>query len=172
MNFLRKKLPNPYIRVVVGGTILILLTLIFGTDYNGVGSDVIKRAVEEGYALPWAFIVKLIFTVITLSVGYKGGEIVPSFFIGATLGATLGSIVGLSPSLCAAIGMICVFCGVTNCPITSFIIACELFSFERSLYFLIAVGITYLISGYKSLYKAQKIMYSKTEPKYINKETE
>lgn len=170
--FFEKKLPNPYIRVVVGGTILILLTLIFGTDYNGVGSDVIKRAVEEGYALPWAFIVKLIFTVITLSVGYKGGEIVPSFFIGATLGATLGSIVGLSPSLCAAIGMICVFCGVTNCPITSFIIACELFSFERSLYFLIAVGITYLISGYKSLYKAQKIMYSKTEPKYINKETE
>lgn len=171
-HFFETKIPNQYIRVLVGGVALVLLTLIFGHDYNGVGSDVILRAVEDGEAVPWAFIIKLIFTVITLGVGFKGGEIVPSFFIGATFGALFGSVLGLSPTLCAAIGMICVFCGVTNCPITSFVIACELFSFDRALYFLIAVGITYLISGYKSLYKAQKIMYSKTEPRYINKDTE
>lgn len=167
-----KKIPNPYIRVLVGGVILIGLTMIFGTDYNGVGSDVILRAVEEGQAAPLAFLLKMLFTVITLGVGFKGGEIVPSFFIGATFGAVIGSLTGLSPTLCAAIGMICIFCGVTNCPVASFVIAIELFSFEKALYFLIAVGITYLISGYKSLYKAQKIVYSKTEPRYINKDTE
>lgn len=167
-----KKIPNQYLRVIAGGVILVILTLIFGTDYNGVGSSVILKAVEDGQAVPWAFVVKIIFTVITLGVGFKGGEIVPSFFIGATFGVLVGNIFGLSPALCAAVGMICVFCGVTNCPITSFIIACELFSFDDALYFLVAVGITYLISGYKSLYKAQKIMYSKTEPTYINKDTE
>lgn len=171
-SILEKKIPNQYIRVLVGSAALIVLTLIFGTDYNGAGTEVIERALTGGLVVPWAFLVKMIFTVITLSIGFKGGEIVPSFFIGATLGALVGSSLGFNPELCASIGMIGVFCGVTNTPIASLIIACELFGFEYAEYYLIAVGITYLISGYKSLYSSQKIVYAKTEPTFVNKEAE
>ncbi len=103
--------------------------------------------------------------------GFKGGEIVPSFFIGATLGCTLGQLLGLSPSLCAAAGMVAVFCGVTNCPITSVLIAFELFGFGGAAYYLIAVCLSYAVSGYYSLYKDQTIVYSKYKAKYVNKHT-
>lgn len=171
-HFLEKKIPNKYIRILLGSAVLIGLTLIFGTDYNGIGGESIVRAVEQGQAVSWAFFLKMLFTVITLSVGFKGGEIVPSFFIGATFGALIGNLFGFCPELCASIGLVGVFCGVTNCPLASLMIACELFTFERAEYYLIVVGITYLISGYKSLYSSQKIVYSKTEPTFVNKETE
>lgn len=171
-HFLEKVIKNKFLRITLGSLVLICLTLIFGTDYNGIGGNVIVNAVENGQAVPWAFMLKIVFTVITLSIGFKGGEIVPSFFIGATFGALVGNLVGFSPELCASLGMVGVFCGVTNCPLASLMIACELFTFERAEYFLIVVGITYLISGYKSLYSSQKIVYSKTEPTFVNKDTE
>lgn len=165
--FLKQKLPNPFIRVLVGSAVLIVLMLVVGDSYLGIGSESIVRAVEEGEAVPWAFIMKMIFTVITLCIGFKGGEIVPSFFIGATFGALVGSVLGYSPALCAAIGMIAMFCGVTNTPIASLIIACELFSFKNVQFFLIAIAVAYLLSGYTSLYTSQKILYSKTEPTFL-----
>ena len=94
----------------------------------GAGVPVIVRAIG-GKVNPMAFIWKMIFTALTLEAGFKGGEIVPSFFIGATFGCLFGGIVGISPSLCAAVGMMAVFCGVTNCPITSMLIAFEFHSF-------------------------------------------
>jgi H+/Cl- antiporter ClcA len=78
---------NPFVRIFAGGCIVIVLTLIFGTDYNGGGMFVVERIFEEGTVSPEAFLLKIIFTLVTVSAGYKGGEIVPSFFIGATLGA-------------------------------------------------------------------------------------
>ena len=72
---------------------------------------------------------KIIFTALTLGAGFKGGEIVPSFFIGATFGCLFGNLTGFEPSLCAAVGMISLFCGVTNCPITSLLISFELFGY-------------------------------------------
>ena len=171
-HLLEKTIRNKFIRIIAGSIVLIGLTMIFGTDYNGIGGNVILNAVEKGEAVPWAFILKMVFTVITLSIGFKGGEIVPSFFIGATFGAVVGHIAGFSPELCASLGLVGVFCGVTNCPLASLMIACEMFTFERAEYYLIVVGITYLISGYKSLYSSQKIVYSKTEPTFVNKETE
>jgi len=169
---IEKILRNKYIRIVLGSAVIIGLTFIFGTDYCGIGGGVISNAVEKGEAVPYAFLLKMVFTVLTLSIGFKGGEIVPSFFIGATFGAMLGSLLGFSPALCAALGLVAVFCGVTNCPIASLMIACELFNFNHASYFLLVVAITYLISGYRSLYKTQKIAYSKTELTYLDRDSE
>jgi len=113
----------------------------------------------------------MLLTAITMKAGFKGGEIVPSFCIGATLGCMLGSVIGLSPRLCAACGMIAVFCGVTNCPITSMLIAFELFGFEGVSYYLITIAVSYATSGYYGLYKDQTIVYSKYKARYVNQKT-
>lgn len=167
----KKWLGNQYARIAVGGFILIILTLILGThDYLGVGMEKIEEAIR-GEAAPWAFICKMIFTAVTIAAGFKGGEIVPSFFVGATFGCVFGPLLGLPASLCAAVGMIAVFCGVTNCPITSMLIAFELFGFGEAYHFLIAIATSYMLSGYYSLYHAQTIVYSKSENKFVNKKT-
>ena len=103
--------------------------------------------------------------------GYKGGEIVPSFFVGATFGCLFGNIIGFSPSLCAAVGMTSLFCGVTNCPITSLLISFELFGYDGMPYFLLAIPFSYMLSGYFGLYRSQRIVYSKYKTNYINKPT-
>lgn len=158
----KKWFPNPYLRVVAAGVIIIVLTVLLQTtDYMGAGMDVIERCIVEGQARPEAFLMKMILTAITLGAGYKGGEIVPSFYIGATFGCFVGELVGMSPSLCAAVGMIAIFCGVTNSPITSLLIALELFGMEAFPYFLLGIAISYRLSGYSSLYDSQKIVYSK-----------
>lgn len=155
-------LPNPYIRIVVMGVLVVVLTaLLHTTDYMGAGMDIIERCVTEGEGKPEAFLLKMILTALTLGAGYKGGEIVPSFFVGATFGCFVGGLLGVSPSLCAAVGMIAVFCGVTNSPLTSLLIALELFGMEAVPYFLLGVAVSYMLSGYHSLYHAQRIVYSK-----------
>ncbi len=167
----RTYLKNPYLRIVVSSLIIIGLTLLFHTtDYMGAGVSVIGRAIA-GDVRPEAFLLKIVFTALTLEAGFKGGEIVPSFFIGATFGCLFGQLAGISPSLCAGVGMISVFCGVTNCPITSILIAFELFGYEAVPYFLLAVSVSYLMSGYYGLYNDQTIVYSKYRPQYINRKT-
>lgn len=137
----------------------------------GAGTNIIANAIERGTVNEFAFLWKMILTVLTMRAGFRGGEIVPSFCIGAALGCELGQWLHLSPSLCGAAGMVAVFCGVTNCPITSILIAFELFGFEGVSYYLIAVSISYAVSGYYSLYKDQTIVYSKYKAKYVNKHT-
>ncbi|KIR01995.1 hypothetical protein P261_00809 [Lachnospiraceae bacterium TWA4] len=167
----QEKLENPYLRIVVAGLIILALTKLVGTtDYMGAGMDIIEKSIE-GEARHLDFFWKMIFTALTLGAGYKGGEIVPSFFIGATFGCVMGQILGFSSSLCAAVGMVSVFCGVTNCPVTSLFIAAELFGFEGAYYYLPAIVVSYMLSGYFGLYSSQKIMYSKFYAKYINKKT-
>lgn len=164
----KSKISNPYIRIFVGGIIIVLLTLLVNTrDYSSTGIAVIERAIE-GDANWYAFILKIIFTAITLGCGFKGGEIVPSFFIGATFGCAAGHLLGMSPSLCAAIGMVSVFCGVTNCPIASLLIALELFGMEGIPFFLLAISISYMLSGYYGLYSTQTFVYSKYQQQKIN----
>lgn len=162
---------NPYLRAIVGGGIVIALTLLVGNrDYNGTGMDIIAQCME-GDVFPLAFLLKMIFTAATLGAGYKGGEIVPSFFIGATFGCLFGNLTGLSPALCAAVGMGAVFCGVTNSPITSLLICFEMFGFEGMPYYLLAIALSYMLSGYYGLYSSQKIIYSKYKTEYINRKT-
>ena len=169
-----KLMPNDYIRAAVSGILIVLLTLLVGDQtYNGTGSDMIARCVEDpAFKVPfYAFLMKIIFTSITLGGGFQGGEIVPSLFIGATFGHFAGAMVGLDPSLCSAIGMACVFCGVTNCPIASLLIAFEMFGFEASSYFILAIAITYLFSGNYGIYSAQKIRFSKWDPAQVDADT-
>lgn len=170
--YLQKRfLKNPYVRAFAGGCIIILLTLLVGDQsYNGTGMNIIARCMD-GTVRPEAFIMKMLFTAVTLGAGYKGGEIVPSFFTGAAFGCLFGNLTGFSPSLCTAIGMSAVFCGVTNCPITSLLISFELFGYEGMPYFLLAVAFSYMLSGYYGLYHSQKIIYSKYKTNYINKKT-
>lgn len=160
--FYGKFLKNKYVRILVASALIIGITLLLNTsDYMGAGTDLIVRAVEDGKSEPFAFLWKILLTAITMKAGFKGGEIVPSFCIGATLGCVLGGLLGLSPSICAAAGMIAVFCGVTNCPLASALIAFELFGFEGASFYVLAVAISYATSGYYSLYKAQTVEYSK-----------
>ena len=153
---------NHYAAVFTAGCLLVLLNLaVHTTDYMGAGIPVIAAAVA-GHARPEAFLFKIIFTAITLGSCYKGGEIVPSFFIGATFGCTFGRLVGFySPGVFACLGMVSVFCSVTNCPIASLLIAAELFGFEGIYYFLICISVSYMLSGYSSLYSSQKIVHDK-----------
>jgi H+/Cl- antiporter ClcA len=162
---------NPYLRAVVGGVLVVLLTLLVGNqNYNGTGITIINQCIN-GTVRPEAFLLKILFTALTLGAGYKGGEIVPSFFTGAAFGCLFGNLLGFSPTLCAAVGMTSVFCGVTNCPITSLLISFELFGYDGMPYFLLSVAFSYMLSGYFGLYRSQKIIYSKYKTNYINKTT-
>lgn len=167
----KKYLPNKYTRVFIGGCFVIIATMLVGNQtYNGTGMSVIQSSID-GSVRPEAFLLKIIFTALTLGAGYKGGEIVPSFFIGATFGCLFGNLTGFEPSLCAAVGMTSLFCGVTNCPITSLLISFELFGYDGMPYFLLAIPFSYMLSGYFGLYRSQKIVYSKYKTSYINKST-
>ena len=169
---LMKRIRNPWLRVVCGGAAIIVLTLIFGTDYNGAGMEIVTAAVEQGtVAVPWAFLLKLIFTAITLAAGFKGGEVVPSFFVGATFGCAAAPLLGLPAGFGAAVGLAAVFCGVTNCPLASTLLAVELFGAEGLLYFALACCLSYMLSGYQGLYSSQTILYSKLKAQFINVHT-
>lgn len=160
-----KLMPNGYLRTTICALVIILLTLVAGTyDYNGAGMNVIEKAIS-GNARPEAFILKIIFTVITISAGFKGGEIVPTFFIGSTFGCVMGGLLGLNPGFSAAIGFVALFCGVTNCPVASVLLAIEVFGGDAALIFAVACGISYMMSGKFSLYKSQEFIYPKLDTK-------
>lgn len=165
----KKVIGNPMLRVFAGGCIIIALTYLVGCrDYNGAGMDIIIKALN-GDAKAEAFLLKILFTALTLGAGYKGGEIVPSFFIGATFGCVLGPLIGMPAGFAASLCMAAVFCGVTNCPLASVILCIELFGFQGAGYYALCCGISYMLSGYYGLYSEQKIMYSKVQPEFINK---
>ena len=165
-------LKNSFLRAAVGGLIIVLATLALGTtDYNGAGMDVIQRAVEQGQADGWAWFLKLAFTAVTIGCGFKGGEVVPSFFVGATFGCAAGGLLGLPPSFAAAVGLVAVFCGAVNCPIASVILSVELFGAGGMAYFAAACAVSYLLSGYCGLYSSQTILYSKLRAEFINVHT-
>jgi len=165
----RKHIPNPMLRAFVGGCIIIALTYLVGCrDYNGAGMDIIVNALN-GDAKAEAFLLKILFTALTLGAGFKGGEIVPSFFIGATFGCVAGTLLGMPAGFAASLCMAAVFCGVTNCPLASIILCIELFGFKGTGYYALCCGVSYMLSGYYGLYSEQKIMYSKIQPEFINK---
>lgn len=160
----QRHFPNQYHRVLAGAALVILFTLIEGSgDYNGAGGGVIELAMEGEVRVPWAFLLKMIFTALTLGAGFRGGEIVPTLFIGSTFGCAVGPLLGLDPAFSAAIAMIALFCGVVNCPIASIFLSIELFGGEGLLFFALACSLSFLASGRYSLYSSQNIVYSKVE---------
>ena len=169
---MKRRLPNAWVRAAAGGCAVIALTYLCGTrDYNGAGMDIIAAAVEQGTARPEAFLLKILFTVVTLSAGFKGGEVVPSFFIGAAFGCAAGPLLGLPAGFAAALGLVSVFCGATNCPLASIFLSVELFGDGGLLYFALSCGISYMLSGYNGLYSSQTILYSKLKAQFINVHT-
>ena len=157
------KIENPYIRVIIGSAVIIALTLLMGTSrYNGAGMGAVDEAILLGTATYLSFIIKIIFTSVTLACGFKGGEIVPCFFVGATFGCVLGVLLGINPGFAAAIGMVCVFCGVVNSPLASIALAVEAFGGGILMFIALPVGICYMLSGKCSLYATQILPESKT----------
>ncbi|MBR3703889.1 MAG: chloride channel protein [Oscillospiraceae bacterium] len=165
----KKHLRSPYLRITVAGILVAGLSFLLGSDYLGSGMGIIEHIFHHSEAaVPYAFLLKMLFTALTLGGGFKGGEIVPSLTIGAAFGSCMAALVGLPLELAAACGMVGVFCGVTNSPITSLLLAFELFGFAGMPYYLVTIAASYMISGRYGLYHAQKLMYDKTEPTFIN----
>lgn len=165
----KKIIKNEYFRIVAGGIVLVILTAIVGSqDYNGGGLEIVEHIFTAGEVKYEAFLLKILFTVITISVGFKGGEIVPTFYIGATLGATVGVLVGVSPALGAAVGMAAMFSGVTNCPLSTIILSFELFKGQGFIFCAIAAVISFMLSGNVGLYEGQRLVYSKLQDEVID----
>lgn len=165
----RKYLKNNMLRALVGGLLVMGLTLLVRTrDYSGSGMNLIEDAFT-GVSRPEAFLLKMIFTALTIGSGFKGGEIIPTLCVGATFGNVFGGLIGLDPSFGAAMGMTAVFCGVTNCPLTSILLGVEMVGVQSLPYTAIACAVSYMLSGYYGLYGEQKIVYSKLRPEFVDK---
>jgi H+/Cl- antiporter ClcA len=149
-----------YLRIFVLGALIVLLTWRLGTDYNGASVPLLETALG-GEARPYDFLLKLLFTVITIAAGYRGGEIVPTFCIGATFGVLCAPALGLSPDFAAALGLVGLFSAVTNAPIASILLAFELFGGQRMVCFSLVAIVGFLFSGNYSLYKGQTFVFSK-----------
>lgn len=151
-----KFLKNPFLRAAAGGVIVIAATLLIGDQrYSGAGMDMALKAVE-GKADWYDFILKLLLTAITLAAGFKGGEIVPTFCIGATFGCVAGSLLGLDPGLGAALGLVGLFCSVTNAPIASIVLSVEMFGAVNLHSFALVSILCFGLSGWCSLYASQR----------------
>lgn len=145
---------NEYIRIFTGGAVIVLITLLIGNrDYNGAGTHIIGSVFENGTIVPYAFAFKIILTALTVGAGYKGGEIVPAFFIGATFGGAAALFLGISVPLGAAIGMAVLFAGGTKCPLSTLVLCVELFGVSGFLFYIIAIAIGFVFSGDAGLYQ-------------------
>ena len=121
-------------------------------------------AAVEGNTDWYNFLMKMLFTAVTLAAGFKGGEIVPTFCVGATFGCLLGSILGLDAGICGALGLIGLFCCATNSPIASIVLSIEMFGSNLYLFALVCV-ICFVLSGNSGLYASQIIQFSKADLK-------
>ncbi len=154
-------------RPLIGGIIVALAVGILGTTkYIGLGIPTIVSSFDE--QLPaYIFLLKMVFTIITLATGFKGGEVTPLFFIGAALGSALSFIIPLPNTLLAGMGFVAVFAGATNTPLACSIMAMELFGSECGVYVAIACVVSYLLSGHNSVYTKQIVGEPKHE-KFTN----
>ncbi|EFK36140.1 chloride transporter, ClC family [Chryseobacterium gleum ATCC 35910] len=161
---------------VIGGCVIILLTFINGKpDYLSLGVDpeyqgavTIQSAFHAGGSDPWSWLWKTVYTTVTLGTGFKGGEVTPLFYIGATLGNTLSDLMNAPVGLFAALGFIAVFSGATNTPLACTLMGIELFGGEYTLYYAIACFTAYFFSGHSGIYSAQRIEVPKIFDSYFS----
>ena len=156
-------LPNPFLRIAVGGVLIAGMTLIVGDHrFNGAGMDMALGAVA-GSTDWYNFLVKMLFTAVTLAAGFKGGEIVPTFCIGATFGCLVGGLLGLEPGVAAAVGLVGLFCCATNSPLASIVLSVEMFGGANLYLFALICVICFVLSGHSGLYASQIIQFTKAE---------
>ena len=157
----KKWIPNAWLRIALGGVLVMVMTLLVGDHrFNGAGMDMALAAVE-GKADWYSFALKMLFTAITLAAGFKGGEIVPTFCIGATFGCVLGGFLGLDPGMAAALGLVGLFCCATNSPLASIVLSIEMFGSVNLYLFAFVCVICFVLSGHSGLYASQIIQFSK-----------
>nr|WP_293834068.1 chloride channel protein [uncultured Arsenicibacter sp.] len=147
---------------LVGGALLVGLALLFSRDYLGLGLNLMEGAIRGEAVVPYAFLLKALFTILTLSISRSGSVITPMLFIGATAGSAYGQFVGADQSTFAAIGFVSVLAGVANVPISASILAVELFGATVAPYAAVSCVISFLMSGNQSLYTAQRLTISKS----------
>lgn len=153
---LAKWFTNPIIRIFIMGLIISgLLLVCWGGRYAGLGTNLISMSFGDGI-YSWDFVLKLLFTVLTLAAGFQGGEVTPLFSIGASLGAVLASLVGLPAAFVAALGYAAVFGSATNTLIAPMIIGAEVFGYGYFPYFVIVCALAYACNGNLSIYPLQK----------------
>ncbi len=153
---------NRWLRIAVGGAVIAALTCLVGDQrFNGAGMDMALAAVG-GQADWYSFLLKMLFTAVTLAAGFKGGEIVPTFCIGATFGCVAGGLLGLDPGLCGALGLIGLFCCATNSPFASMVLSIEMFGGANIHLFALVAVICFVLSGNGGLYASQMILFRKT----------
>ena len=162
-------LPNVWVRIAVGGAVITVLTLLAGNQrFNGAGMEMAMEALG-GHADWYSFLAKMLFTAVTLAAGFKGGEIVPTFCIGATFGCAVGALLGLEPGIAAALGLIGLFCCATNSPLASIVLSVEMFGGANLYLFALVCVICFVLSGTSGLYASQIIKYEKID-RYLIKE--
>lgn len=158
---------NTYLRIVIGAFIVLsLIVLLDVPNLSGLGLSTIVASFNDSQPV-YYFFLKILLTVITLTAGFKGGEVTPLFFIGATLGSVLVWVLPLPISLLAALGLIAVFAGASNAPISSIIMGAELFGFNIFFYLLLACAMAFLFSGFTGIYSAHRM--GETKRKYYQK---
>ena len=156
-------LPNPFVRIAAGGVLITVMTLLVGDHrFNGAGMDMALKAVE-GDADWYSFVLKMLFTAVTLAAGFKGGEIVPTFCIGATFGCVLGGLLGLDAGMAAAMGLVGLFCSATNSPFASIMLSVEMFGGTNIHLFAFMCVICFVLSGNYGLYGSQVLKYNKAD---------
>jgi len=178
-SFFAAIVPKPWLTPVLGGLIIIGLTALLGKpDYLGLGIDAghagaitIPSAFNAGGADTWSWLWKTIYTTVTLSSGFKGGEVTPLFYIGATLGNTLSVLMDAPAGLFAALGFIAVFAGATNTPLACTFMGIELFGSQYALFFAVACFTAYFFSGHSGIYGSQRIGIAKTPGRYADAAT-
>lgn len=178
-NILQRLIKTKWLIPVVGGLVIIGLTLLLGRqDYLSLGVDAqfadsvtIPSAFHQGGAHTWSWLWKTIYTTVTLGTGFKGGEVTPLFYIGATLGNTLSQLLNAPVGLFAALGFIAVFAGATNTPLACTFMGIELFGGEYALYFAVACFTAYFFSGHSGIYTSQRIAIPKIFDPQYNRET-
>lgn len=162
-------LPNSWVRIAAGGALVTILTLLVGDQrFNGAGMEMAMEALG-GEADWYSFAAKMIFTAATLAAGFKGGEIVPTFCIGATFGCIVGGFLGLDPGIAAALGLIGLFCCATNSPLASIVLSVEIFGGLNLCLFALVCVICFVLSGPSGLYASQIIKYEKID-RYLFKD--
>ena len=159
---------NDWLRIAIGGAVITGMTvLVSHQHYNGAGMDMALQAVK-GQADWYSFLLKLLFTAVTLAAGFKGGEIVPTFCIGATFGCWLGGLLGLDSGMAAALSLIGLFCYATNSPLASMVLSIEMFGATNLHLFAFICVICFALSGKSGLYSSQIQQYAKSHTKDIS----
>ena len=149
------KIKNRWLRITLGGAIIVIATIIVGDQrYNGAGMDMALAAIC-GNADWYDFLLKMLLTAVTLAAGFKGGEIVPTFCIGATFGCVFGNLIGLDPSTAAALALVGLFCCATNSPLASIVLSIEMFGGSNLHIFALVSVFCFVISGDCGLYASQ-----------------